>query len=76
MNTTGTYRLHQFMKRGMEWNTRWMHDIVGQAWVSPRAECGPVACMHMTAIRMWLNLRPQNITKSTHVYNTGTVSQA
>ena len=30
-------------------------------------------CMHRTIIRMWLNLRPQNITKSTHVYNTGTV---
>ena len=29
---------------------------------------------HLTVIRMWLNLRPQKITKYTPVY-TGTVSQ-
>ena len=29
--------------------------------------------MYLTVIRMWLNLRPQKITKYTHVY-TGTVS--
>jgi len=31
--------------------------------------------MHLTDIRMWLNLMPQKITKYTNVY-TGTVSQA
>ena len=44
--------------------TRWMHDIVGRAWASVRAERGAVACV----IRMQLKLRPQNIPK-VHIVN-------
>ena len=43
------------------WATRWMHSIVGQAWTSVYAA---VACVWL--IRMWLNLRPQNIMQKVH----------
>jgi len=43
-----------------------MHDIVGRAWASARAEY--TSYMHMTVIRMWLNLRSQNITQKVHTY--------
>jgi len=35
--------------KSLQDRTRWMHDIVGWAWVSAHVECGPVA-------RTWLSL--------------------
>jgi len=66
-HTTGTYKTTPIYET---WNGMWMHDTVGWAWASPHAECGPVARMRMTAIRMWLNLRPQNITQKVHTCTT------
>ena len=48
--------------------TRRMHDIVGQSWSSACIEHGAVKCIWLHVLRMWLNLRPQNITKRTHMY--------
>jgi len=48
----------------------WMHNIVGWAWASAWAERGQVACIYMTVIRMWLNLRPLNITQKVHTCTT------
>ena len=36
-------------------DTRWMNDIMGQAWASARVERGLSSCMHMTVIGMWLS---------------------
>ena len=43
--------------------TRWMHNIKGWTWPSAHAEHGAVKCIWLHIIRMWLNLRPQNITR-------------
>jgi len=34
-------------------DTRWMHDIVGRAWVSAHAECGPGACTGLSSECDW-----------------------
>jgi len=52
-----------------------MHDIVGRAWASALAERVPVACMSLPSECDWTSDQGYH-TKSVHVYNTGTVSQA
>jgi len=52
-----------------------MHDTVEQAWASAHAEHGPVACIWLLPECDWTS--GQRIShKTTHVYKTGTVSQA
>ena len=50
--------------------TRWMHDIVGRAWASAHAECGPDACTGVSSECGWTSGR--RISQKVHGYNTGT----
>ena len=45
----------------------WMHDIVGRAWASAWAECGPVACIWLLSEYDWTSGRRISHKKYTRV---------
>jgi len=66
--TTSTTSSFHFWGPGYETNvTRWMHDIVGQAWVSAHAEHGPVACIWLLSECDWTSGYRISHKKYTHV---------